>query len=50
MNGFKRISTRTLFLLLIAAFFVVMSNPASGDTTIDGYTLSDDSTDLHLNT
>jgi hypothetical protein len=50
MYGFKRILTRALFSLLIAAFFVVMSNPASGDTTIYGYTFSDDSTDLHMNT
>lgn len=44
MNGMKKLSTGILFLVL-----VVISSPASADTTVNGYIFSDDSINLHEN-
>ena len=49
MNCLKRIAIVTGFSVLVMAFSVVMSSPVSADTTVNGYTFSDDSLDLYAN-
>lgn len=49
MKHLKRFSSLIFFSAFLGAFLVFVTQAAFADTTIDGYTFSDDSTDLHKN-